>query len=194
LLLPMVSAVKEVREAQAVVEQAIDSLHRDGMAVTRPPLGIMVEVPIALFALELLAQEADFLSVGSNDLTQYLTAADRGNARVAHLCDPLAPGVLKALHWAVEQANRLGKPISLCGDLAADPVGALLLVGMGYTRLSMAAPMLPRVKKIVRSFSHKGASELFVKALELPDGATIRAMVNDIFEDKGLGGLIRAGR
>jgi phosphotransferase system enzyme I (PtsP) len=194
LLLPMVSAAKEVRNARAILEQAIESLRRDGVAVTRPSLGIMVEVPIVLFILESLAAEVDFLSVGSNDLTQYLTAVDRGNANVAHLYDPLAPGVLKALHAIVKQAEDLRKPISLCGDLAADPVGALLLLGMGFVHLSMAAPMIPRVKKTLCSFSREKASELFQRALELPDGAAVRAMVHGVIEEEGLGGLVRAGR
>ncbi|MDO8864081.1 phosphoenolpyruvate--protein phosphotransferase [Haliea sp. E1-2-M8] len=194
LLLPMVSTTEEVRDSRAILEQAIDSLRREGIAVKRPPLGIMVEVPIVLFILESLAAEVDFLSVGSNDLTQYLTAVDRGNANVAHLYDPLAPGVLKALHSVVKQANDLSKPVSLCGDLAADPASALLLLGMGFVHLSMAAPMVPRVKKTLRSFSQRRASELFELALELPDGAAVRTMLNRVFEEEGIGGLVRAGR
>lgn len=193
LLLPMVSTIKEVRDARVILAQAVASLRNDGVAVSCPPLGVMVEVPILMFIFEDLAAEVDFLSVGSNDLTQYLTAVDRGNANVAHLYDPLAPGVLKALYDIVKQADDLGKPISLCGDLAADPAGALLLVGMGYCHLSMAAPMVPRVKKTLRSFARRSATELYERALELPDGTEVRAMVNTVLEEEGLGGLVRAG-
>lgn len=193
LLLPMVSSAGEVRQARAILEQALKKLSAEGLAVSAPPLGAMIEIPVVLFDLDGLAGEVDFFSIGSNDLTQYLIATDRGNPHVAHLYDDLSPGVLRALKLAVSEAQRLGKPISLCGELAADPAGAVLLVGMGLQHLSVTPSMLPRVKRTLCSMSYARAQELFARALELPDGKAVRAMINETFEAAGLGGLIRAG-
>lgn len=194
LLLPMVSVPSEVREARTLLDQAIDSLAEEGVVSTRPPLGVMLEVPLALFALEALAEYADFFSIGTNDLTQYLMAVDRGNPRVANLYDHLDPAVLRAVHNSVSLAHELGKPISLCGELAGDPVGAVILLGMGVNHLSMAASALPRVKWVVRSIAHSRAVELMEEALGLPDASSVRKLVSTALEQAGLGGLVRAGR
>lgn len=194
LLLPMVSNAGEVRQARAILDQALSRLAGEGVSVVPPPLGAMIEIPVVLFDLDALANEVDFFSIGSNDLTQYLIAADRGNPHVAHLYDDLSPSVLRALKLAVSEAERLGKPISLCGELAADPTGAVLLIGMGIEQISMTPSMLPRIKRTLRSMSYAKSAEVFRRALELPDGKAVRAMINETFEAEGLGGLIRAGR
>ncbi len=194
LLLPMVSVPEEVRDARVLLNQAIASLAEDGIYVESPPLGVTLEVPLALFSLDALAEEADFFSLGTNDLTQYLMAVDRGNPRVASLYDHLNPGVLRAVHHAVSRTRKLGKPISVCGELAGDPVGAVLMLGMGIESLSTATAALPRVKWVIRSMSATTAGELLERALKLPDAVAVRALVHSVLEDVGLGGLVRAGR
>ena len=194
LLLPMVSNAGEVRQARTILEQALGRLATEGTPVPYPPLGAMIEIPVVLFDLDALADVVDFFSIGSNDLTQYLIATDRGNPHVAHLYDDLSPGILRALKLAVSEAERLGKPVSLCGEMAADPAGAVLLVGMGIEHISMTPSMLPRIKRTLCSMSYSKSVEVFRRALELPDGEAVRAMITETFEAERLGGLIRAGK
>ena len=194
LLLPMVSTAAEVREARQVLSRAIESLSQTGVIVEPPPLGVMIEVPGAIYALDMLATCAEFFALGTNDLTQYLMAVDRGNPRVATLYDHLHPAVLRAVRDAISRAHDVGKPISLCGELAGDPRGALLLLAMGVDYLSVAASALPRTKWVIRSVSHAHASELLEEALCIPDARGVRELVNHALENADLGGLLRAGR
>jgi phosphotransferase system enzyme I (PtsP) len=194
LLLPMVSTVAEVHEARHVLARAIESLSRDGITVEPPPLGVMIEVPGAIYALDTLATCAEFFALGTNDLTQYLMAVDRGNPRVATLYDHLHPAVLRAVRDAMSRAHDVGKPMSLCGELAGDPGGALLLIAMGVDHLSVSASALPRTKWVIRSVSHARAAELLEEALHVPDARSVRQLVHHALEKAGLGGLLRAGR
>ncbi len=194
ILLPMVTLPGEIREARALLEQAVESLAEEGLEVARPPLGVMLEVPLALFQLDALAAQADFFSIGTNDLTQYLMAVDRGNPRVANLYDHLTPGVLRAVNHAISHAHVLGKRVSLCGELGGDPVGAVLLLAMGVDELSIAPAALPRIKWVVRTITRARAGELLREALDLPDADAVRALVHPALEEAGLGGLVRAGR
>jgi phosphotransferase system enzyme I (PtsP) len=154
----------------------------------------MVEVPSAVYQVRALARRVDFLSVGSNDLTQYLLAVDRNNARVASLYDHLHPAVLQALVQVVAGAHAEGKPVSVCGEMAGDPVGAVLLVGMGIDHLSMSVPSLPRVKWAIRNLSLAEAQNLLHEVLEFEDSRQTRRHLVDAFEIAGLGGLVRAGK
>jgi phosphotransferase system enzyme I (PtsP) len=194
LLLPMVSLSSQIHEAQQLLDQAIKSLSVERKSIRRPPLGIMLEVPVVLFSLEKLAEHVDFFSLGTNDLTQYLMAVDRSNSQVADIYDHLDPGVLRAVHYAVTRAREIGKPISLCGELAADPAGAILLTAMNVDYLSVSAAALPRVKWAMRSITREQAEELLATALDQPDGAAVRRLIHSALEEKGLGGLVRAGR
>ena len=135
LLLPMVTLPAELRETRSLIEQAHAGLLQDGHATEVPPVGIMLEVPAAVFRIEELAATADFVSIGTNDLTQYVLAADRGNAHVEAMCDALSPAVLAALGLAVKGARKQGVPVSVCGEMAGDPLGAVLLVGLGVEGL-----------------------------------------------------------
>ena len=194
VLLPMVSVPAEVRETRALLQQVVEELNSEGIAATRPPLGVMLEVPLALYALDALAELSDFFSIGTNDLTQYLTAVDRGNPRVAKLYDHLNPAVLRAVFETVERARALGRSIGLCGELASDPVGAALLLGMGLDYLSIAATALPRVKGVLRSLDSSDARDLLHNALRLPDAAAVRAAAHEVLQAAGVLGLVRAGR
>ncbi len=194
LLLPMISTLSEVDEALALIHRAYEELLEEGEAVTLPKVGAMVEVPSLIYQIAPLARRVDFISVGSNDLTQYLLAVDRNNSRVADLYDSIHPAVIAALQMVVEGAKRHKVPVSVCGEMAGDPVAALLLLGLGINSLSMSASSLLRIKWVVRSFSRRHAKTLLNKALEMEDPQAIRYFLEKALEKKGLGGLIRAGR
>ncbi len=194
LLLPMISSLGELDEAMQLIRRAHAELLEEGEAVTLPRVGVMVEVPSTVFQADSIAERVDFLSIGTNDLTQYLLAVDRNNGRVADLFDSLHPAVLKALVCTVEAAHRHGKPVSVCGEMAGDPAGAALLVGMGVDSLSMSASSLLRIKWVVRSLSMGRSRELLDQALRLERPEQVRAMLNAALEEAGLGGLVRAGK
>lgn len=193
ILLPMISSVSELDEARVLIDQACRELREEGADFARPPLGVMIEVPSAVYQTEAFAKRVEFLSVGTNDLTQYLLAVDRNNERVAKLYDGLHPAVLRALMQVVDGAHRHGKPVSVCGEMAGDPAAVLLLLGMGIDSLSMSTASLPRVKWVIRSFTRELARTLLDKALEMEDPTVIRALLNAALEHAGLGGLTRAG-
>ena len=131
-----------------------------------PPIGVMVEVPSAVYQARELARRVDFLSVGSNDLTQYLLAVDRNNPRVAELYHFYHPAVLRALKIIVDSGHAEGKSVSICGELAGDPGGAILLMAMGYDLLSMSAYNIPKVKAVIRKITRQQALDLLDSVLE----------------------------
>jgi phosphotransferase system enzyme I (PtsP) len=135
-----------------------------------------------------------FLSVGTNDLTQYLLAVDRNNARVAALYDEFHPAVLRALIQVTDAARAHGREVTVCGELAGDPRATPLLLGLGVHSLSMGAGSLLRVKGVVRSISRTRSRELLGRALSCERGACVRALLMDALEEIGLGGLVRPGR
>lgn len=193
VLLPMISSVREVDEAWQFLFQVHDELSEEGLEVTVPPLGVMVEVPSLVYQMDALARRVDFLSVGTNDLTQYLLAVDRNNERVAELYDHLHPSVIRALCEIVDRAHACGKPVSVCGEMADDPMAAILLIGMGIDSLSMSAGSLGRIKWVVRTFSRVAARRLLQDALLLEEAHQIRLLLTNALDQNGLGGLVRAG-
>jgi len=190
LLLPMITGIADVEQARAFIEQAHQQLVEDGVASTRPPVGIMVEVPSAVYQAEELARRVDFLSVGTNDLSQYLLAIDRGNPQVSKRLDPLHPAVLRALRQVVDACRRAGKPVTVCGEMACDPGCALLLLGMGYDGLSINAAALPRVKWAIRSVSFPQMAALADAALRLDEPKPIWRLVDQVLRDAGLDRLV----
>lgn len=194
ILLPMVSRLQEVDEARVLLERAREELEEEGLTVTMPPLGVMIEVPAAVYQADALARRVDFLSVGSNDLTQYLLAVDRNNARVAGLYDELHPAVLQALRQVVAAGRAHNCPVSVCGAMAGDPASALLLLGLGVGGLSMSVSSILRVKWVIRSFTLEQARSLLEEVLTLDSPADVRRRLNRALEQAGLGGLVRAGR
>src|SRR3989338_5766923 len=153
ILLPMISGIAELEEALHLIHRAWGEVRDEGTDVPLPPVGVMIEIPAAVYQVRELARQVDFLSVGSNDLTQYLLAVDRNNPRVADLYDFLHPAVLQALCKVVEGAHAEGKPVSICGEMAGDPACAVLLIAMGFDGLSMNATNLPKVKWLLRQIS-----------------------------------------
>ncbi|MDP5040942.1 MAG: hypothetical protein NWQ26_08775, partial [Paraglaciecola sp.] len=164
-----------------------------GEKIIKPKIGVMLEVPAVIYQLPQLAKHVDFFSVGSNDLTQYLLAVDRNNARVADLYDSYHPAVLTALYHIVQQANALNVPVTVCGELAGEPAGAVLLLGMGYRKLSMNNHNLLKVKWVVRNVSLQQSELLLHRVLTLDNPKEVRQEVNLYLETIGLGGLVRAG-
>ena len=168
-------------------------LIEEGMEVHRPPIGVMIEVPSAVYQVAAMARRVDFFSIGTNDLTQYLLAVDRNNSRVAGLYQTLHPAVLRAIKQVVEAAHELGKPVSVCGEMAGDPAAVLALLGLGVDSLSMSVGSLPRVKWVIRSFTGSEARDLLRQVWEMTDPRAIRALYNSVLVQGGLGGLVRPG-
>ena len=194
LLLPMIGSVAELDEALALLRRARRELHDEGIPVTMPRVGVMVEVPSAVYMADRLASRVDFLSIGTNDLTQYLLAVDRNNARVAELYDALHPAVLAAMQQTLNGARQHQCPVSVCGEMAGDPAAVILLLAMGMDSLSTSVSSLPRVKWVIRSISHARARELYEEVREYDDPVAIRDQLNAELDSLGLGGLIRAGK
>jgi phosphotransferase system enzyme I (PtsP) len=195
ILLPMISGLQELLEAKALIKQALDEVSEGkNINMKMPKIGVMIEVPSSVYQARLLAREADFLSVGSNDLTQYILAVDRNNAKVSGIYDAYHPAVLHALHQTVRSGHLEGKPVGICGELAGDPNVTLLLLAMGFDSLSTNASNLPRIKWVVRRFSMRKAREVLREVMKYSDPADIRTHLEATLERAGLGGLIRAGR
>jgi phosphotransferase system enzyme I (PtsI) len=158
LMLPLITRVEEVDITRAMVAEEGERLAAEGIeAKATLPLGVMVETPAAAVMADRLAAASDFLSVGTNDLTQYTLVVDRGNARLADRFTPHDPSVLRLLKTVVDHARAAGKPVSVCGEMASEPLSAFLLVGLGYHTLSVAAPALPFVKWVMRQITAEQA-------------------------------------
>jgi phosphotransferase system enzyme I (PtsP) len=194
IMLPMITSVSEVDEALSLIQRAHDELEEEGYAVSMPRVGVMVEVPAAVYQVEALARRVDFLSVGTNDLTQYLLAVDRNNAKVANLYDDLHPAVLRALVQVVTGAHNNNKEVAVCGEMAGNPLAAVLLVGMGMNSLSMSAGSLLSIKRLIRSFSLGRARQLLRACLRCEDAAAVRQLMEAELEEVGLSGLLRPGK
>ena len=153
----------------------------------------MIEVPAAVYQTKALARRVQFLSVGTNDLTQYLLAVDRNNAHVARLYSELHPAVLRALVDVMEGARAHGREVSICGEMAGDPLAVPLLVGLGVHSLSMGAGSLLRVKWVIRSLSRTRSKELLAAALQCEEASSVRRLLVDALGEVGLSGLVRTG-
>ncbi|MEZ4485515.1 MAG: putative PEP-binding protein [Syntrophotaleaceae bacterium] len=167
ILFPMITGLAEIRSCKELLEKAKTELATEGQAFdANIQIGIMIETPSAVIIAELLAQEVDFLSVGTNDLIQYCLAIDRGNEHVAYLYEPLHPAVLRALQMVCRAAQSAGIEVGICGEMAAEPLYALVLIGLGFDELSMNAPYIPRVKRIIRQVSRVEAVALVIELLQ----------------------------
>lgn len=169
IMVPMVSREDELLRIHALVDEAVKQLKEEGHSVSKPEIGIMAEVPAVIWLLPQLRDHIDFVSIGSNDLTQYLLAVDRNNPRVAHLYSHYHPAVLAAIHSIVRECKRLNLPVSVCGEMAADPKAVLLLIGMGVRSLSMSAFKLPIVKWLIRRVDTRYCQSLVEQARDLPN-------------------------
>lgn len=194
IMLPMITSTSELEIAQTLVYRAYHELLEEGYTMSLPPVGVMIEVPAAVYQVKELAVRADFLSVGSNDLTQYILAVDRNNTRVADLYNSFHPAVLRALQHVVNVAKAEGTPVTICGEMAGDPGGAILLTAMGYDILSMNATNLPKVKTVIRNITLKQAQELLARVMAMINADMINDCVNDALEEAGITRLLRPSR
>lgn len=191
IMLPMISSVYEVEEALHLIHRAYGEVLDEGFNVPMPPVGVMIEVPAAVYQAAELAELVDFLSVGTNDLTQYLLAVDRNNPRVADLYHSLHPAVLQALKLIAKACREAGKPMSVCGEMAGDPAAAVLLVALGCNVLSMSASNLPRVKWLLRQISLDDARALLRDALRQDNAYLVQSMLHLSLRNMGLGKVLQ---
>lgn len=192
IMLPMISNIPELEEALQLVYRSHRELVEDGIDSPLPPIGVMVEVPSAVYQARAMARRVDFLSVGSNDLTQYLLAVDRNNARVSDLYHAFHPAMLEALYLVAQGAKAENKQVSICGELAGNPMAAVLLLGMGYDMLSMNATSLPRVKRAIRAITATDARELFEEVRGMDSGHQIEQRLEVFMRARDLQQLMPA--
>ena len=193
----MVTSVSEVDDANRLINQAFhevqDELRNENEQLYRPKIGVMLEVPAAIYQIEHLAQKVDFFSVGSNDLTQYLLAVDRNNPRVANLYNSYHPAVLNALASIARQCRECKVPVTVCGEFAGEPGGALLLMAMGYRKLSMNAHNVRKINWVIRNSTVHELVALLPEALSCRHPDEVLEIVNQYLDSKDMGGLTRAG-
>ncbi len=181
LMFPMISDIEEIRTIREILREVGDELERDGFPYDRNlRLGIMVELPAAVQIADILIREVDFFSIGTNDLIQYTLAADRNNPKVKKYFDPYHPAVLISIRRVTEVAVRAGKGVSLCGEMAADPLNAILLLGMGITEFSLSAPAIPVVKQALRRVSLAQARKVAQTALSLESASAVRSYLDGV--------------
>ncbi|WP_235963589.1 phosphoenolpyruvate--protein phosphotransferase [Tautonia rosea] len=180
ILFPMITTLEELRHVNRLVDEARRNLKRAGIPFGEDvKTGVMIEVPAAAMCIDALLQETDFISIGSNDLIQYLVAADRDNPKVAHLCDPLSPAVLRMLRMIFEACRRTGTPVTLCGEMAGQPRSVLVLLGLGLRRFSMSPAFVPTIKALLSSVSTPQAERFAHQVLQLKTREQIRRYLTD---------------
>ena len=194
ILLPMVSGTQELDSALELIDRAHLELAKQDSRIVMPAIGVMIEVPSMIYLLPLIAEKVDFVSIGTNDLTQYLLAVDRNNARVADVYESMHPSVVMALEHIHQTCEQLKLPVCICGELAGDPIGALLMVGLGYRSLSMNTSNVAKIKYLLRHTDSHELQDLATQALMKPYGNEIYTMMKTFFDDKGFSGFIRAGK
>jgi len=180
LMLPLVTGLEEVEITRELVATAIDDLKRRGVPTADElPVGVMIETPAAAVIADQLAEESDFLSLGTNDLTQYTLAVDRGNARLAERFTPFHPAVVRLLKQICVAGERAGKPVSVCGEMASEPLSAFLLLGLGYRVLSVAPPALPLLRWLVRQVDMRQATLVAEAALAARKTSEVLRLVKE---------------
>ncbi len=180
LLFPMVSTLEEVRDLREMVEKTRMELRGAGTPFgENVPLGVMIEVPAAALCIEEIVREVDFVSIGSNDLIQYLMAADRDNPKVAYLCEPFNPALMRLLNQVIRACNDHGKPVTLCGEMAGRPRCFLPLFGMGLRRLSMSPAFLPTIREVLSYTTTAAAGEAARRVLDMATGREVRAYLSE---------------
>lgn len=194
IMLPMVTSVSEIITAKALIEEAYQGLLQEGLVVTAPKVGVMLEVPAILYQLDAVLSEVDFVSVGSNDLAQYLLAVDRSNSRVNKYYDHYHPAVLRVLAQIATVSEQKHVPVTICGEIAGDPLATMVLIGMGYVGLSMTASSVLRVKWILRAFTLSECERIVATVLAMHTPQDVRQFLSEQLIEAGLGGVIRAGK
>ncbi len=187
VMFPMIISVEEIRELKSVIEELKVELRNEGKDFDENiQIGVMVETPSAAVNAKFLAKEVDFFSIGTNDLTQYTLAVDRGNELISHLYNPMSPSVLNLIKQVIDASHAEGKWTGMCGELAGDENATILLLGMGLDEFSMSAISVPRIKKLIRNVNYQDAKHLAEKALQQPTAAEIERLVDDFLAEKAL--------
>ncbi|STO54252.1 phosphoenolpyruvate-protein phosphotransferase [Canicola haemoglobinophilus] len=187
VMFPMIISVEEIRELKSVIESLKQELRDEGKAFDENiQIGVMVETPAAAVNAKFLAKEVDFFSIGTNDLTQYTLAVDRGNELISHLYNPMTPAVLNLIKQVIDASHAEGKWTGMCGELAGDENATVLLLGMGLDEFSMSAISVPRIKKLIRNVNYQDAKLLAEQALQQPTAAGIANLVADFLAEKAL--------
>ena len=187
VMFPMIISVEEIRELKSVIEELKVELRNEGKDFDENiQIGVMVETPSAAVNAKFLAKEVDFFSIGTNDLTQYTLAVDRGNEFISHLYNPMSPSVLSLIKQVIDASHAEGKWTGMCGELAGDERATVLLLGMGLDEFSMSAISVPRIKKLIRNVNYQDAKLLAEKALQQPTAAEIERLVIDFLAEKAL--------
>ena len=187
VMFPMIISVEEIRELKSVIEELKVELRNEGKDFDENiQIGVMVETPSAAVNAKFLAKEVDFFSIGTNDLTQYTLAVDRGNELISHLYNPMSPSVLSLIKQVIDASHAEGKWTGMCGELAGDENATILLLGMGLDEFSMSAISVPRIKKLIRNVNYQDAKLLAEKALQQPTAAEIDRLVADFLVEKAL--------
>ena len=187
VMFPMIISVEEIRELKSVLETLKAELRAEGKAFDENiQVGVMVETPSAAVNAKFLAKEVDFFSIGTNDLTQYTLAVDRGNELISHLYNPMSPSVLGLIKQVIDASHAEGKWTGMCGELAGDERATLLLLGMGLDEFSMSAISVPRIKKLIRHVNYQEVKALADEALQKPTAAEIEQLIQAFFAEKSL--------
>jgi phosphotransferase system enzyme I (PtsI) len=179
IMFPFVSGLEELRAARAAVIRAAEALRAGGENVPPVPIGVMIEVPSAAITADLLAEEADFFSIGTNDLIQYCLAVNRTDERVSGLYEPLHPAIVRTLRQVARAARRRGIPVSVCGEMAADPVVLTLLIGLGLTEFSMAPTAIPLAKQALRGLHAEDAVKVAARAIRARTAVEVEQLLVD---------------
>lgn len=191
ILLPMISSIHELDYAVHLIHRAHRELGEEGYTLPLPPVGLMIEVPAAIYQARELAARVDFVSAGSNDLTQYLLAVDRNNPRVSRMFSNLHPAVLRALKKLVDDVHAVGRPIGICGEMAGNPGAAILLMAMGFDTLSMNATNLLKVKSVIRNMNFEECCSLLETVLEEESTESVKARIDFALREAGVERLLR---
>jgi phosphotransferase system enzyme I (PtsI) len=171
---PMISGVEELRQANHLLNEAKEELRQNGLKFNdKIEVGVMVEVPSAAMTADILAKEADFFSIGTNDLIQYSLAVDRSNEKVAYLYDPAHPAILRLVKSIIDAAHQSKIKVAMCGEMAGEPSLALILLGLGLDEFSLPPQVIPELKYVIRAVSFKAAQALAAQAMQLATGKEV---------------------
>jgi phosphotransferase system enzyme I (PtsI) len=185
IMLPLIVDLNEVRETREICSQIRAELTADRHRFDQEvPIGVMIETPAAVAMADILAKEADFFSIGTNDLIQYTMAVDRGNARISHLYQHLHPSVLRFLKMTADAGRRAGIPVAICGEMAVDPLSAIVLIGLQIDEFSCTPNTMPEVKKVIRSVTYDESKMLVKKILKLRTTESIEAKVRALLKER----------
>jgi phosphotransferase system enzyme I (PtsI) len=180
IMFPMISTLAEIREAKIILNQCIQQLKKEGLIFrSGVEIGAMIEIPSAAIIADILIQEVDFLSIGTNDLIQYTLAVDRVNESVAYLYDPANPAILRLIQMTVDACHNAGKWVGMCGEMAGDPQFIPLLLGMGLDELSTSVSVIPEIKKVIRMMPQEKAREIAKAALQMKTSGEVLKLIKD---------------